>query len=99
MPKISYDMRHAPGATFPHPLELEWIGARRALLPERVKEWMAEKEAGATERATRVAQPAPRASPIPTLTPEEKRARKLQQTRESNARKRIERKATGLPHK
>jgi hypothetical protein len=39
------------------------------------------------------------ASPLrPLLTPTEKHARKLQQTRESNARKRAERKAAGLPY-
>jgi hypothetical protein len=40
----------------------------------------------------------PASNPTPARTDEERRQRKLEQTRASNARKRAERKAAGLPH-
>jgi hypothetical protein len=78
-PKITYAERQ--GQPFPHPLEIEWLKERRALLPEEAKEWMWVKEAAAapTERVTTVAQSAATIAPklTATLTPEERHQRKL----------------------
>jgi hypothetical protein len=81
----------------------EWFERRRAETPLEVKAWLAEA-AKATERASThtpasLGQSPLRAAPLSNLTPEEKRQRKLEQTRESNARKRAERRAAGLPYK
>jgi hypothetical protein len=78
----------------------EWFERRRAERPPSVVEWLAER-AAKPERAPRVAVSREHnALPLDRpLTPTEKHARKLMLTRESNARKRAERKALGLPHK
>jgi hypothetical protein len=80
----------------------EWFERRRAEIPPEVRAWLAEA-AKATERVstrtpTSLGQSPLRAAPLSNLTPEEKRQRKLEQTRESNARKRAERRAAGLPY-
>ena len=73
----------------------EWFERRRAEVPEELKAWLVAKVKAGNAPAPRPFRNGDR----PTLTPAEKRARKLQQTRESNARKRAERKAAGLPYK
>jgi hypothetical protein len=86
----------------------QWFERRRAEMPPEVKAWLAEKalkdrptdRPSETPRPPKPQQPsgAPATQHRP-LTPAEKHARKLMLTRESNARKRAERKALGLPYK
>jgi hypothetical protein len=80
----------------------EWFERRRAEMPPEVKAWIAEKAAPLQRNSNCVEPAAPRPSrshPTASLTPEERRARKREQTRLSNQRKRAERKALGLPYK
>jgi hypothetical protein len=78
----------------------EWFERRRAERPPEVVAWEAARKAARDRRKGKAPRPTdrPPAQHQP-LTPAEKHARKLMLTRESNARKRAERKALGLPHK
>jgi hypothetical protein len=92
----------------------EWFERRRAETPPEVKAWLAEKalKDRPTDRPPETPGPSkpqqPSGSPsaqhrpltcLSHLTPEERRARKREQTRLSNQRKRAERRAAGLPYK
>jgi hypothetical protein len=77
-----------------------WFERRRAMMPPEVVAWLADApERASTKGAQGTESQQPQRQRLSHLTPSEKRERKLQQTRESNALKRAERRAAGLPYK